>query len=94
MKVRRVLLRVGAAYETPAEKLAKVPEMAKEIFKGLKDVRLDSAQLAGFGDWIIFEIVYFIHTPDARIYMERQHSINLAVKEAFDREGIILRKGA
>jgi len=50
---------------------------------------MDRVHFKKFGDFaLIYEVVYFVLSPDYNIYMDRQQSINLALKETFEREGV------
>lgn len=89
MAQRRVELRFGVTYQTPREKLARIPAMIREIFAGLKQTRLDRAHFHGFGDSALeFEVVYFVLSSDYLVHMERRQELNLALMERFEREGI------
>lgn len=80
---------VGATYETPFEKLEKIPQIVQEIFKDLEDITLDRVHLKEMGNFSLnFEIVYFVETADIYRYLDLQHSINLELLRKFAQEGI------
>ena len=42
-----------------------------------------------FGDFSLnFDIIYYVNVPDYAIYMNTQQTINFALKEKFEQEGI------
>lgn len=89
MARRRIVFQIGVTYQTPSEKLARVPAIIKDIILGLPDLQFDRAHFLSFGDsQLTFEVVYFVQTGDFNQYMDRQQAINLALFDAFDREGI------
>lgn len=89
MYQRRVVFSLGVIYETPAEKLAAIPPMIKEIVESLEDTRFDRAHFKQYGDYsLIYEIVYYVLKPDYNLYMDRQQTINLEIYRRFQQEGI------
>ena len=86
---RRVVLNVGVTYETPLEKLRKIPQLVKEIVENTDNVDFDRAFLVKFGDFaIIFEIVYFVQSSDYLMHLESQQKILFKIKEVFEKENI------
>ena len=89
MKTRRVVFKIGVVYETPTEKLRRVPQLVKNIFSPLKNIKLDRVHFLSLGDFsLIHEVVYYVLSADYNLYMDRQQEINLALKDAFEKEGI------
>ncbi|MDP6387891.1 MAG: mechanosensitive ion channel family protein [Candidatus Pacebacteria bacterium] len=89
MKKRRIVSSFGILYETPVEKIKKVKEIIKNIFKSLQNVELDRIHFKEFGDFSLnFEIVYHITTGDYNTYMDTREKFNLFLMEAFEKEGI------
>ncbi len=89
MEKRRIAFGFGVLYETPTEKLKKIPGMVADII-GAEDLAdLDRVHFKEFGDFSLnFEVVYYVSTPDYNDYMNTQQSINFAIKEKFEKEGI------
>ncbi len=86
---RRILFSFGVIYQTPADKLAAIPGMVKEIIESLEDTRFDRAHFKEFGNFSLnFEVVYYVLKPDYNVYMEKQQAINLALYRRFKGEGI------
>lgn len=86
---RRVAFTFGVRYFTPAEKLKKIPQIVRRIIEETENTRFDRAHFKTFGDFsLVFEVVYYVLNPDYNLYMDIQEKINLAVFEAFEKEGI------
>jgi small-conductance mechanosensitive channel len=86
---RRILFGVGVTYQTPRDKLERIPEILKAAVTAQEQVRLDRAHFKGYGDFSInFEVVYYVLVPDYNVYMDIQQSINLSIHERFEEEGI------
>lgn len=91
LKERRVVFPFGVTYETPTEKVKKVPALVKEAIGKVEGVRFDRSHFQSFGDSaLLFETVYFVESEDYTKYMDIQQDINLGVKEAFEKEGIAM----
>lgn len=89
MQQRRVVFAVGITYETPAEKVEKVPTILAEAVRANAIARLDRAHFKSFGDYALqFEVVYYVDSPDYNRYMDTQQAINLALFRRFAAEGI------
>lgn len=89
MEQRRVLFRIGVIYETPLEKLKKIPALLRQAVEMQKDVRFDRAHFASYGDFSLnFEIVYYVLSADYNKYMDIQQAINLQIFQLFEQEGI------
>ncbi len=84
METRRVVFKVGVIYQTPVEKVREIPEIIKQIIEGEELARFDRAHFQSFGDFaLVYEIVYYVLTPDYNKYMDVQQSINFQIMEAF-----------
>lgn len=89
MSERRVVFTIGVTYQTPAEKLASIPNMIREIIEQAESARFDRSHFKGYGDFSLnFETVYYVKTPDYTAYMDVQQEINLAIYRRFNKEGI------
>lgn len=86
---RRVAFTFGVRYDTPAEKLKKMPGMVREIIESVENTRFDRAHFKEFGDFSLnFEVVYYVLSPDFLAFMDIQEKINLGIFEAFEKEEI------
>jgi len=89
MEKRRIVFTFGVVYETPTEKLKKIPSIVKNIIDKIELADIDRVHFKEFGDFSLnFEVVYYLNTSDYKQYMDVQQEINLALKEEFEREGI------
>lgn len=89
MLERRILFQFGVTYDTPAQKLKKIPQQVKAIISSVADTRFDRTHFLSFADSSLnFEVVYFVLSPDYNMYMDRQHEINIRLYELFEKEGI------
>jgi small-conductance mechanosensitive channel len=89
MYERRVLFALGVTYQTPREKLEKIPGIIKEAVDGQEKVRFDRAHFKAYGDFALnFETVYYVLDPDYARYMDIQQAVNLKIHEAFESEAI------
>ncbi len=89
MEKRRVVFSFGVEYETPPEKLKAISATVKGIIEKEGKVQFDRAHFASFGDSSLnFEVVYNVLSADYNTYMDIHERINLALVEAFHRDGI------
>jgi small-conductance mechanosensitive channel len=81
---RRALFVLDVHYETPVAALAAVPGTIREIIEATPDTRFDRCHLLRCTDKALqFETVYFVTTPDFRVFANAQQSINLRILERF-----------
>lgn len=89
MEQRRVVFSLRVAYQTPSEKLKKIPGMVKDIILSQNLVKFDRAHFSSIGDSNLnFEFVYYVLSADYNVYMDIQQAINLAIMESFEKEHI------
>ena len=89
MAERRALFTFGLTYDTPTDKLVRVPEIVRACIKAQEKTRFDRAHFKEYGDSaLVFEAVYYVLDPDYNRYMDVQQAINLALLEHFRAEGI------
>ncbi len=89
LQKRRVVFSIGVTYDTPLEKLQKIPRLVEDVIRGVKLVEFDRAHFQSFGDFSLkFEVVYYVTTSDYVKYMDSQQEINFGIKKAFEQEGI------
>ena len=89
MYERRVVTTVGVTYETPIDKLEKIPAIIREILASIETVRLDRVHFKSLGDFaLIYEIVYYVLSPDYKVYIEAEQKLNLELVRRFREEGI------
>jgi small-conductance mechanosensitive channel len=89
MNERRVLFTIGVTYQTPADKLERIPAIIKDIIEELDSVRFERAHFAVFGAYSLdFEIVYWVLDRDYLLFRNVQQEINLNLYRKFQEEGI------
>lgn len=89
MARRRVVFSVGVIYQTPAEKVKRIPSIIKRIIDNKEGVTFDRSHFSGFGDFSLnFESVYYIMSGDYTVYMDAQQQIYFEMLEAFEKEKI------
>lgn len=89
MRERRVVFSLGVTYETPREKLRRIPELIRAAIQAQTDTRYERCHFKTYGSFSLdYETVYHVLTPDYTRYMDVQQAINLSVHEAFERESI------
>ena len=86
---RRVVFQIGVTYQTPREKLERIPAMIRRAIEEQERTRFDRSHFKEFGDFSLnFETVYYVLVADYNTYMDIQQAINLSIHEQFEREGI------
>ena len=86
---RRVLFKCGVAYDTPREKLEKIPALVEEAVRQHDKTRFERSHFVAFGDFALqFETVYFVLDADYLRYANIQQAINLRLHEEFGRRGV------
>ncbi|MFP4567511.1 MAG: mechanosensitive ion channel family protein [Candidatus Woesearchaeota archaeon] len=89
MEKRRVALNVGVQYDTPLDKLKKIPKIIEKIFEKINDAELSRAHFKSFMDSSLeFEAIYFIKSKEYQLYMDTQQYVNLEIIKIFRKEGI------
>jgi len=89
MAQRRVVFKLGVTYQTPLEKLEKIPAIIREAVQAQDKTRFDRSHFSSYGDFSLdFETVYFVQSADYTLYMDVQQAINLALYRRFAEEGI------
>ena len=89
MEQRRVVFKLDLTYQTPAEKLRRIPGIVKDAIETQKDATFDRGHFASYGDFSLnFEFVYYVTGADYNKYMDIQQAINLTIFESFEKEGV------
>ena len=86
---RLVILRLGIAYGTPEDKLARVPEIIRAAAEKEKNVKFDRSNFTLFGVFaLVTESVYSVYKVSYAEYMNTQQRINLEIYRQLSAEGI------
>jgi len=89
MAERRIPFVIKIVRSTSQDKLARLPGLIRETVDAAADARFDRAHFKAFGDSSFdFEVVYWVTSPDYRVYMDVQQAINLEIVRRFREEGI------
>ena len=104
MKERRVAFEIGVTYQTPREKLERIPKMLQAAIEQQSGTRFDRSHFKSYGDFsLVFETVYYVDTPDYNIYMDIHQAVNLGIHERFEQahiefayptQTVFIRRGA
>lgn len=89
MHERRILFHLDVTYDTPAEKVERIPGMIREIIQARDITRFDRCHFLSYAESSLrIETVYFILDRDFNKYADVQHAVNLAILRRFAEEGI------
>lgn len=86
---RRVAFTLGVDYDTPTEKLEGIPAILREAIEAQENVRFDRAHFKKYDTWaLVFEVVYYVLSPDYNVYVGIEQNINLIVHRRFAAEDL------
>ena len=89
MRERRVVFTLGITYETPHKKIAKACKIIEEVITSHETARFDRAHFLNFNaSSLDLEVAYWVRSPDFHVHADLRQSINLAIFERFNAEGI------
>jgi len=89
MNERRVVFSLGVTYQTPADKLERIPGIIREVVDAQERVRFDRSHFASYGDFSLnFETVYYVESADYTQHMDILQAVNLAIFRRFEDEGV------
>jgi small-conductance mechanosensitive channel len=89
MTERRVVFRIGVVYQTPPEKLEKIPQLIRAAVENRQQARFDRSHFVAFGDsWYEFETAYWVTMPEYDAYADVHQEICFDVIRAFAAEGV------
>lgn len=86
MQERRVQVILSLTYDTPRQALEDIPNALQSAVETQgTNVRFDRAHFVRYGACALeFEYVYFVTSPDYKLYMDVQQAINFAIHKAFE----------
>ena len=89
MQERRIVFKIGVAYQTSYEQLEQIPGILRSIIEAQEPVRVDRIHFQSYGDSSLdYEIVYYVLDPSYNKYMDIQQAINLGIYKEFASRGI------
>lgn len=89
LEKRRIVFTIGVTYDTPLEKLRKIPPIIADIIKSIEKAEFERVHFTEFGDSSLkFLVSYYVNCAEYATYLDTQQKINFSIIEAFEREGI------
>lgn len=89
LEERRIVFSIGVTYQTPQEKVERIPALLRACIDKAPQTRFERAHFAKFGESaLVFEAAYFVQHPDYQTYMDAQQSINFELLKRFEAEQI------
>lgn len=86
---RRVTLNLSLSYKTSTEQLKEIPILIQTIIEKESPIEFDRCHFNEFQSYYLnFEIVYYVLDSDYKKFMDIQQSINLHIKDQFDKKGL------
>jgi small-conductance mechanosensitive channel len=86
---RRIDFKIGVVYETPTKKMEKIPSLISKIFENEELADLDRVHFSAFNDFSLdYTIVYYINSPEFKVFMDINERILLDIKRSFEKEKI------
>ena len=88
---RREVLHIGVSAETSVNVLRDLPAIFAEVISAQVDSTFSRAHLSELGEYaFMYEVVYFIESPDYDVYMDAKEQIHLGILERLQEKGIEL----
>jgi small-conductance mechanosensitive channel len=85
----RALATLRVTYDTPPDKLARIPALLEAIVREQKNARFDRCHLKTLGECnVLFELVYFVLQPAQNSILDLQQAVNLRILEEFHALGV------
>lgn len=92
MKQRCVVFKVGVTYQTRQEHVEKIPQIIKSIIESVQTIQgvtFDRSHFQAFGNFSLdFETVYYVPSPDYKVYMDVQQEVYQRIYREFNEQGI------
>ena len=89
MAQRRMIYKIGVAYDTSPDLMEKIPILIESIVTAVEHTDFNRCHFTEFADSSLnFELVYYIDTRDYTIALNAQQQINLDILKAFAERGI------
>ena len=89
MEQRRIVFSVDVTYDTPADLVARVPAIIREVIEQRPLTRFDRSHFLAFAESALrVETVYWVLDPNYNKYADIQHAINLELLRRFEAERI------
>jgi small-conductance mechanosensitive channel len=89
LRERRIVFTIGVTYQTPREKLQRIPALIRKAIESQEKTRFDRSHFKAYGDFSLnFETAYYVLGAEYPLYMDIQQAVNLQIHEMFENEAI------
>lgn len=89
MEERRILFEIDVTYDTPPDKVARIPAMIRSTIEAQPNTRFDRSHFLTFAESSLkIETVYYVLDSSYNAYADTQHAINVALLRQFSDEDI------
>jgi len=86
---QRALATIRVTYETPADKLQRIPPLLESIVREQANARFERCHLKSLGDSALhFELSYFVQQPNLNPLLDLQQAVNFRIIDEFRRLGV------
>lgn len=86
---RRTTIGVGATYDTPSEKLKKIPNILKEIVENIEKTEVVRSHFRSMGDFSLnFEVVFYSLSNEYDELLKKEEEVLYKIFDTFEKEGI------
>ncbi|MFN2317224.1 MAG: mechanosensitive ion channel family protein [Gemmatimonadales bacterium] len=89
LQERRAVLVLGVTYQTPREKLQRIPTILREAVETQDGARFDRSHFDTYGDFSLnFETVFYVLSNDYVRFMDIKQAVLFEIHARFEAEGI------
>ena len=86
---RRILLKLAIVYQTPLERLERIPAIVREVVEAQPKAEMIRCGMIGLGQSSLdYEVHFDVHSPDFELVFETRNTILLGILAAFAEAGI------
>jgi len=86
---QRALATIRVTYDTPSDKLHRIPALLESIVRSQANARFERCHLRNLGEsGLHFELCYFVLQPNLNPLLDLQHAVNLRIIEEFRSLGV------
>ncbi len=89
MERRRQMFTIGVTYDTPIQKIEKIPQIIKDIITKTPETEIDYVAFTKLDvSALTFEVAYYIKKPDIELLRKAQQNINIEIMKKFQKDKI------
>jgi small-conductance mechanosensitive channel len=86
---QRALATIRVTYDTPSDKLQRIPPLLESIVREQANARFERCHLKTLGDSALhFELSYFVQQPSVNPLLDLQQAVNFRIIDEFRRLGV------